>query len=819
VTGRRIARSLAVLVTLAALLVGTSSALPRPAQAAPAALGSESPVMLVVDTSGSMADDDGTGQQKIAAARVGILEVLEQLPIDSALGLRTYPERRGSSCNSGTAVIPPAPRDPKKMSSEIHALTAEGDTPTAEALAAAADDLIGAGYDAATIILVSDGLSTCDDPCPVAAALSTRGIDVTVDTVGFQIDPKGAEQLDCIAKAAGGTYTDVTDSDALAATLAALNGPVVEVDVRSPDTFSPADSAALDVPVTITDIAKISVRDVRATIAFDPRASGGSPTVLRPVRLLGNLQPGGSTQLNWQAYPASVTNTGSLEFTVTVTGRGMLPVIERRTVRLTGELDIEAAGPLFRDARRVVVMGDSFSAGEGAGDRSGPAAYTAGGCHRTTNTYAYRLFAGSDATVSNIACSGAVTADLTARQGGRGVAPQLDQLDELGDVDLVLMTMGGNDVGFGAVVFNCLAGHNCYEPVACNVGRLFTDICKEPKIRSTPELWTKLLAATQTNLTEGYRKVLDTLDGNGAGKTPLVVLPYLNLLPSLPQLVCPGLPGYVTGEIELVRWLQNSLNTVVENAVATVAAERPGRIWFADDVVHAAEPDHTICDRDAWVNGLTIDNVRNKDMQELVHPKPEGYRAEAAALLRWSRTITDAVLRETPSRDDRTNAEKLIDGGADLAEKGIEGTVRWIHSWFSDEPLEFGDDESAAVHTGDTVALRGGGFGAGQTVVVGIASTPTALASTTADDEGRISVEVVVPDGLAAGRHELYAAGFAEDGTMLLLGRPVEVSGDLLLRTALALLLLVALTGAGLLLLRAGRRRTVPGNGDGRRPQ
>lgn len=77
------------------------------------------------------------------------------------------------------------------MTMKARGLVAGGDTPTAEALIAAADDLQVAGYSKGTIFLVSDGESTCDDPCAAARTLSRRGIDVTVVGVAFQLSPKG----------------------------------------------------------------------------------------------------------------------------------------------------------------------------------------------------------------------------------------------------------------------------------------------------------------------------------------------------------------------------------------------------------------------------------------------------------------------------------------------------------------------------------------------------------------------------------------------------------------------------------------------------
>ena len=58
----------------------------------------------------------------------------------------------------------------------------------------------------ATVILVSDGIETCaPDPCAVADELEKLGVGLTVHTVGFGLDDKGAvAQLKCLAERTGG---------------------------------------------------------------------------------------------------------------------------------------------------------------------------------------------------------------------------------------------------------------------------------------------------------------------------------------------------------------------------------------------------------------------------------------------------------------------------------------------------------------------------------------------------------------------------------------------------------------------------------------
>ena len=97
-------------------------------------------------------------------------------------------------------------------------------------------------------------------------------------------------------------------------------------------------------------------------------------------------------------------------------------------------------------------MGDSYTAGPGAGnfDRSND-----GKCARHEGSYARQmendwLYEGSHF-LNFIACSGAVSQDVLDLQvpamGPKHSKP-----------DLVMMTVGGNDIGFGNIAKACLVG-------------------------------------------------------------------------------------------------------------------------------------------------------------------------------------------------------------------------------------------------------------------------------------------------------------------------------------------------------------------------
>lgn len=73
---------------------------------------------------------------------------------------------------------------------------------------------------ARSIILVSDGESTCDpDPCQVAEKIAEDGIDLRIDVVGLSVSGQARNQLKCIADAGKGDYFDADDAGDIEATL------------------------------------------------------------------------------------------------------------------------------------------------------------------------------------------------------------------------------------------------------------------------------------------------------------------------------------------------------------------------------------------------------------------------------------------------------------------------------------------------------------------------------------------------------------------------------------------------------------------------
>ncbi|MFK3731592.1 VWA domain-containing protein [Streptomyces sp. NPDC088090] len=199
-----------------ALLVALSAALLPTSASADAPEAKESPkVELVLDVSGSMRAKDIDGKSRMSAAKQAFNEVLDAVPEEVRLGIRTlgadYPGNdRKRGCKDTRQLYPVGPLDRTEAKTAVATLAPTGWTPIGPALLGAADDL---GEDGATkrIVLITDGEDTCAplDPCQVAREIAAKGIHLVIDTLGLVPDAKTRQQLTCIAEATGGTYTSV----------------------------------------------------------------------------------------------------------------------------------------------------------------------------------------------------------------------------------------------------------------------------------------------------------------------------------------------------------------------------------------------------------------------------------------------------------------------------------------------------------------------------------------------------------------------------------------------------------------------------------
>ncbi|MFA8387343.1 MAG: VWA domain-containing protein [Pelagibaca sp.] len=176
--------------------------------------------VLVMDGSGSMwGQVEGVAKITIAQEVVGNL--LSDFPAEQGLGLTVYGHRERGECTDIETVVAPAPGTGAQIANAVNAIKPLGKTPMTDAVIAAAQALRYT-EEKATVILVSDGVETCNpDPCAAARLLEEAGIDFTAHVIGFDIgsDAEALAQMQCIADETGGQFLTADTADQLTAAL------------------------------------------------------------------------------------------------------------------------------------------------------------------------------------------------------------------------------------------------------------------------------------------------------------------------------------------------------------------------------------------------------------------------------------------------------------------------------------------------------------------------------------------------------------------------------------------------------------------------
>ncbi len=273
----------------------------------------------------------------------------------------------------------------------------------------------------------------------------------------------------------------------------------------------------------------------------------------------------------------------------------------------------------------VLALGDSFISGEGAADffegtnRVGP---NGNQCRRAPTAYPYLVAERLNADLIFLACSGAkaTAIDGQPEEGTPDPLPEIgsneDQVqrllevhgDEIDDVDLVLVSMGGNDVGFGTVIQACLLPQTC----------------------AVPELidpWLRNVAEARRQLVGSYLAIKEAVGDD----TPIVAVPY-------PLIVEPSERCDLAvddEEIEFVARFTAALNDTVR-----AAAAEAGINVFEGSV--DAFAGRRLCDADPATNFFHLAPTNGPVQETLVpsnwvhgtlHPRGDGHRLLADRLV------------------------------------------------------------------------------------------------------------------------------------------------------------------------------------------
>jgi lysophospholipase L1-like esterase len=277
-------------------------------------------------------------------------------------------------------------------------------------------------------------------------------------------------------------------------------------------------------------------------------------------------------------------------------------------------------GHHHRGPTAVVSLGDSYISGEGGRWQGNSAASTPGrlgtdrawradptnpagvidpsrvygntvtnGCHRSdvAPIVSARLLVWKS---SNLACSGATTVNvLRASAGGvalKGEAPQDDQLAVVARADnvkLVVLSIGGNDLGFGGIVTSCVVAY-IFATTPCSVSQQGVINTRLPQMAAAVTATVKDLRATMAAAgyrDRDYRLVIQSYPSPapaaGAGR-------YSGTAPDARQSVggCPFL------DVDSA-WARSTLVPAIASTLAGVARSEGAQFLDLTDAFHGHE--------------------------------------------------------------------------------------------------------------------------------------------------------------------------------------------------------------------------------------
>lgn len=270
---------------------------------------------------------------------------------------------------------------------------------------------------------------------------------------------------------------------------------------------------------------------------------------------------------------------------------GTLQLRRRRTAWAAGFASLAVAAGLAAvpaqavDKTNYISLGDSYAAGQGAGPYLDD-------CYRSENAYS-ELAADAKPIklVTNAACSGKTTQDVAGSQ--------LRRLNK--STELVTITAGGNNLGFGDIVTKCITA--MYDPSA-------SPGCDQASSDAAAQIASGRLAGDVAAMIRSVRAA--------APNARIVVTGY----PYLYDPITPGRTDPTSLFIYQATELADGLNVSIDRAARETGAQ------FVD--VRTAFAGHGINSKtnDPWINF----DLTKPGSPDNFHPNAEGYAAYFAAL-------------------------------------------------------------------------------------------------------------------------------------------------------------------------------------------
>lgn len=185
-------------------------------------------VVVAVDASGSMAGQI-RGQTKMDAAKAAARDFLANIPADVEIGLVAFGHKgnnnesgKTESCEGVETIREIGVSDEADIAGRLSAFSAVGWTPLASAIETAGAAFTSSDVEGEQVVyIVSDGEETCGgDPVEAARALHESDVRAVINIIGFDLAEMDRQQLQAVAEAGGGVFTEADTGEELAAVAA-----------------------------------------------------------------------------------------------------------------------------------------------------------------------------------------------------------------------------------------------------------------------------------------------------------------------------------------------------------------------------------------------------------------------------------------------------------------------------------------------------------------------------------------------------------------------------------------------------------------------
>lgn len=249
--------------------------------------------------------------------------------------------------------------------------------------------------------------------------------------------------------------------------------------------------------------------------------------------------------------------------------------------------------------RTYMALGDSFSAGNGAGVDASPAQPN---CHRTQGSYVMQLLNDPDiwqfTTQPNRfqfnACSGYVTTQIQNEEILNPTAQNPPFNPFIEGATLYTMSAGGNDLGFDKVVRTCVYNFGLWGSCQKNLQAV------DAAVQSG--------SLFDLSLTQLYNTLFQRAQGG-----QVIIVPYIQFYNDQ----VPSTYGTSCHVSQSIRQQMNDRVITVNNFLALHAAKYDGFSMLSNDALQSAYDGHRFCDKgDVWIQDSLLSSLSPQAQQQ-----------------------------------------------------------------------------------------------------------------------------------------------------------------------------------------------------------